>query len=217
MKKVLYSLLISLALVSAGHAAVVDFEDVWISPGTQVVYTSPVISGGFEYGIGPLNNYYKDLHINSVTSFPYNSTTVGLTHRDAVLTQVGGGAFSIQSFDFAGFPGYEGAFSVTGIFLDGGIITANITPDGLVDGIGGVADFQTFSLGSEWANLAKVYWTYSGDVFALDNFMVDGAARSNVIDTQVPEPATMLLLSFGIIGLAGVRRLNSKLPTEKKV
>ena len=97
-----------------------------------------------------------DLHVNSVTSFPYNGTTIGLTHCDAVLTQDGGGAFSIRSFDFAGFPGYEGSFSVTGYFFEGGTITANFTPDGLVDGIGGVADFQTFSLGSEWTNLAKV-------------------------------------------------------------
>lgn len=207
MKKVwLYSLILFLALVGVGHAAVVDFEDVGVISGAQVVYTSPVVSGGFEYGIGPLNNYYNDLHINSVTSFPYNGTTVGLTHSDAVLTQVGGGAFSIQSFDFAGFPGYEGSFCVKGSFLEGGTITANFTPDGSVDGIGGVADFQTFSLGSEWTNLTKVYWIYSGDVFALDNFRVDGYARQNVINTQVPEPATMLLLGFGIIGLAGVRR-----------
>lgn len=51
--------------------------------------------------------------------------------------------------------------------------------------------------------LAKLYWAYSGDVFALDNFTVGAAARLNVIETRVPELTTMLLLSFGIIGLAG--------------
>ena len=176
-----------------------------VAPGTQLNPASGVgvVSGGFEYTPGP-NNFsgFDDLHItNQETFWSFNGTTIGGSHDDVVLTKVGGGTFSLQSFDFAGFPGGEMPFSVVGTYADTTTITQNFSPDGLLDGPGGVDDFQTFTMVGVWSNLVAVTWNHTGagtvsGLFALDNIVVDGAAA-------VPLPSSVLM-GLGLLGGLGV-------------
>jgi hypothetical protein len=165
------------------------------------------VSGGFNYTPGPDNSSgFNDLHMgNAVSDFPYNGTTVGVSHDDVVLSRVGGGTFSISQFDFAGWPSAELPFRVVGNLFGGGQLFGSFTPDGVSDGLGGAADFQTFIFGLQWTNLVSVTWVHNGGnqgLFGLDNIVVDQEA-------PVPEPSTMLLLGTGLSAAARRRRKQS--------
>ena len=196
---------------------VVNFEDLLlpIRPmyGTENVLAPKmgVDTGGFHYKPNPASGTsFNDLHIsNAKTDSSYNGTIVAITHNEGILTKVGGGAFSLQSFDFAGFPkDKEVPFLVTGDLGGSTLITQTFYPDGKVDGkveVGGVEkvdDFQTFYLDSKWTNLKSVTWKHTGygtirsGLFALDNLVVNKYS-------VVPEPSTVTLLSLGIFFLLG--------------
>jgi PEP-CTERM motif len=170
-----------------------------------------VDTGGFRFTPGPMNGSgFNDLHISN--QFPgnsttppvdsFNGTTVGITHDDLIMTKVGDGTFSLQQFDFAGFPlNKEVPFLVTGVLENLSTITTTFFPDGKVDGVGVVADFQTFYLDSRWTNLKSVTWKHTGSgtdrgLFALDNIVVDQPKT-------IPEPSTLTLLGFGVLCLMG--------------
>lgn len=207
--------------VRATSITIVDFEDLGVNPNEPRTTMNGygVISRGFHYIPGPLIanlSNSDDLHIvNGDASFlsPYNGTTVGVTHDDVILTKVGGGAFSLQSFDFAGArTDKEVSFTVTGdrdgfpaitqtFNLIGPGCLVGCLVDGKVDGIGGAADFQTFYLNSDWTNLKSVTWTHLGygtadGRYALDNMVVDQPKT-------IPEPSTMTLLGLGTSFLLG--------------
>ena len=209
------AVVLALLFCGAGQtrAATIDFEDLVVTlavmPGTQQVLppATGVVTGGFYYTPDPLNGMsFNDLHIsNAKPDSSFNGTTVGITHNDGILTKDKGGTFSLQHFDFAGFPlNKEVPFKVTGDRADLSTITQTFGPgalDGLVDGVGGVVDFQTFSLVGDWTNLKRVRWTHTGygtitGLFALDNIVVDQYAA-------VPEPSTITLLELGILCLLG--------------
>jgi hypothetical protein len=125
---------------------------------------------------------------NSQFNYPYDGTTVAIVYVSVapgggLLTKTGGGAFSIQQFDFAGwaFALDEHDFRVMGTRAGGSTITQLFTPDGLSDGQGGVADFQTFTLAGDWTNLLQVTWQHFGGAQGLTN----GVAIDNV---RVNEP-----------------------------
>ena len=45
---------------------------------------------------------------------------------------------------------------VTGNLFGGGTVSATLTVDGICDGVGGAADFQTFTFDAAWGNLSSV-------------------------------------------------------------
>jgi len=174
-----------------------------------------ITTRGFNYTPGPLNRYgYNDLHIaNQHTTltplnvyFPYNGTTIGGTHDDVVLTHEDALPFNLFQFDFAGYMTgglvvYENQIKVIGTYAGGGTVMETFTPDGTVDGMGGVADFQTFALasGEGWYNLTSVIFEHLNGApkdlaitqgsFALDNIQVQ----------VVPELSTWLLFAAGLL------------------
>jgi hypothetical protein len=212
---VLVLLLWGVEQARATAITIVDFEDLGVMYGKRLDILpagTAVTTGGFLFTPGPINNFgpidnrFNDLHISN--QFPgdsFNGTTVGITHDDLIMTKVGGGTFSLQSFDFAGFPlNKEVPFLVTGAVLgDPTPIIQTFTPNGLVDGnaVPAVADFQTFYLDNNWTNLKSVTWKHTGSgtdrgLFALDNLVVDKPMT-------VPEPSTVTLLGLGMLCLLG--------------
>jgi hypothetical protein len=202
----LYALLLAGASISA-QAATITFDDLGVAPGDQLNPAAGVgvVSFGFNYTPGPNNaSGFNDLHMDNGLIGPANGTTIGGSHDDVVLTQVGGGTFSLQGFDFAGFAGGEVPFTVVGSYFGGGSIIAAFTPDGISDNLGPLVDFQHFTLGPGWSNLTAVTWNHTGagtvqGAFYLDNIEVDAA---------VPEPMSLLLLGTGLgaMRLAARRR-----------
>ena len=74
------------------------------------------------------------------------------------MTKVGGAAFSLIGFDFAGWTAAEVPFTV--------------------HAGRGLPDFQTFTVNGNWTNLSSVVWQHSGagttqGLFALGNIRVD--------------------------------------------
>lgn len=115
----------------------------------------------------------------------------------------GGQPFSLTSFDgtelfvnaaaaaVGGFPN-AGYINVLGNLSGGGTVNAQFTLDGIIDGAGGAADFQTFVLPGTFVNLASV--TFSGA-------QVTGApgaiALDNINTGVIPAPGALLLGGIG--------------------
>jgi len=102
--------------------------------------------------------------------------------------------FSFLSVDLAEFGTlYQTPLIVrfVGYRFDSSIVTTDLTTDGIIDGTGPLADFQTFFFGPEWSGLSRVEIPNSG--WSLDNLVV-----------SIPEAGTWVLLVLGG-ALAGCR------------
>jgi len=83
--------------------------------------------------------------------------------------------------------------SFIGYYSDGGTVTTSFTTDGIIDGTGPLADFQTFNFNSkDWSNLSRVEIPSYG--WSLDNLVV-----------TVPEPGVFSLFGLGTFGMIARR------------
>ena len=168
---------------------IVDFEDYGLPPGEVIDFGSGETwtSGGIAFTPGPIPDDNESHVGNAVEFWGYNGTHVGVWHHDMVLTREGGGAFTLESFDFSGFPtGFEVPFTVT---AQPGNVVASFSPDGLVDGLGGVEDFETFFLPAGFANITSATWDHTGGgtligLVAIDNISVPGQPCLADIDSS---------------------------------
>jgi len=103
-----------------------------------------------------------------------------------------GSDFGLVSVDLAEWStAYPEAVTVpfVGYRRDGSTVTASFTTDGIMDGTGPLADFQTVYFGPEFAGVYRVRIPAYG--WSLDNLVV-----------SIPEPGTSTLLAIGAVLVA---------------
>jgi hypothetical protein len=171
MKHVLTLVACACTLYAAGtaHAALLTFND----PGVITIDNNTGVATYTEAGykvVGPATSY---LTLDSALVGGFDSTAFSLMSLD-------GGAFALQSFDFAFYDlGLApGILSVVGLRNGAQVISTSVslTQPGSV----------FFSTGSAWANVTQV--SFSADSgFSLDNI------------SAVPEPGTFALAASALL------------------
>lgn len=193
---ILGSLVFALPLVASqsASAAGVDFEDKGIPLNTQKdPNPASVTSGGFRFV-----SEEDHLHIGSEQFWAYNGSTVLTAHYDVIFARTDSSLFSLASLDLAGFPtSSEGTIQVIGTFADSSTISTTFTLDGVVDGSAGRIDFETFSLGVDWVNLASARIVNTDPNANQGLFSVDNI---NIIPVPEPQTYAMLLAGLGLLG-----------------
>lgn len=206
------------ALAFNAHAAVIDFEDV-----AENIESTNEISRGFRFvannagAIYVTNGAACDPPCASNGTRTLTAAGVLLGYADEVtVTRAAGGDFRLTSLDAAGlfpipFLADNAALIAYQGLLDGMVVTSGaLTLDLIVDGPGGVADFQTFILSG--AVVDTFIFTGMGSVtgnngFTLDNLVVELVDGGGGPDPgEVPEPGTMALAALGFIGMSLARR-----------
>ena len=139
-------------------------------------------------GIATLNSYWRDLDL----ALEHNGITVQLTQSPR--TDGVEGIFNVTFDDDAASPlSYAGP----PIYWD--------TPEdrsGSYQPVGSLSEFNGSDLAGDWVLSLRDETQWADGVTDLLSWSINGT-----IDTaSVPEPATMLLLGSGLIGLAGFRR-----------
>ena len=142
------------------------------------------------------------------TDYANNGTQVGFVHNGSFtlnLNSVAGDTFELTSFFGAEF-WRNGTANASTITLSatteyGDLITEVFALDNMLDGPGGVADFQKFYVSDAFQNLTSAKFVGNG-AFSIDDIYGVTATEPQ----PVPEPSTLVIFSLAIIGL-GARRM----------
>jgi hypothetical protein len=131
-------------------------------------------------------------------SYPENGTTYLQTSFGDSLTFsfTDGSLFNLLSVDLAEYSTVvPEAVTVQfiGYYANGSTILQSFTTDGIIDGTGPLADFQTFYFSAAWTGLSRV--EVPGYGWSMDNVVVG-----------IPEPSTPALLLLGLPWLARLLR-----------
>lgn len=134
--------------------------------------------------------------------FPRNGTAYlfGSFTYSLAASSLGGQRFGVVSVDLVEFSTlYQTPLTVqfVGYRPDGSTVTTSFVTDGVIDGAGPLADFQTFFFDSQFADVVRVEVPTFG--WSLDN----------IVFSQIPEPATGALLFVGGLLLWAVRSRKS--------
>ena len=137
-----------------------------------------MVSGGLFSRVGP--GYLTDAQNGTA----YLRAALGDT---LTFSFTNGSVFNLTAVDLAEYSTVV-PDAVTVHFIgyrqDGSTVTTDLTTDGIIDGTGPLADFQTFTFGPEFSGLTRVEIPTYG--WSLDNLVV-----------TIPEPSTWALLLLG--------------------
>lgn len=198
--------------MSSAQAAILDFNSLvvntWFHLGGTLQPDGWTINDeGFAIAnttTSPFQGIVADSNLTCGPSCPDNDTNYLLSHGAGFkLTPLSGDTFSLSSFD-AGEAhltlNYASAIQVIGTLIGGGTVVNTFTLDGINDGTGSLADFQTFNL-TGFNNLTSVNFqpiAGRGIFFSIDNL--------NVTTTTIPEPVSVFLIAMGLVGIGLSRR-----------
>lgn len=197
------ALRVSAAFMALSAGTVTTAQTITFEGQANTIYTSPITRSGFVIG-NTADSFVEHFHEIDSTGFSLTSNGTGVLLNDVdtkiFLEAVGGGPFSLASFDIAtSGPSNNGglSFIATGYLNN---LVVGTTTGALTN------QFVTFS---GFANVDRIVFDGAGVVggqgggFELDNFVLN-----STITAAVPEPSTwaMMLIGFGAIGASMRRR-----------
>ncbi len=117
------------------------------------------------------------------------------------------GLHSVDLSEFSILYDFPRTAQFVGYRLDGTIVTAEFTTDGVIDGTGPGPDFQTFHFDTRFSDLVR--FEVPTHTYALDNL---------VFFDVVPEPSvcSLLLVAGGVVGHSHIVRKRRLLRNAKK-
>jgi hypothetical protein len=197
MKKLIVTLSMLLSLMGVAgfaSASVISFDDV---PGAVSTGNNNAVPNG--YGGLNWNNMYV-LHENYYTIIENVGYANGAVSGQWVAYNgYGGMAVTSAGDDFD----FIGAY-FTAAWYDDNVVTINGFDDGVLKfTIATALSTQTpLWVAANFTSIDRLEFTTSNWQFAMDDFTFNA--------TAVPEPATLILLGLGLIGMAGLRRKSNK-------
>jgi hypothetical protein len=199
MKKIVLALAVAMFAqgyaVQSSAATVLTFEQL-ASPADNFSIGRTYMEQGFELDDITTTSAFGFATWGSSNMF-FSGSTALMNNNDAgitKLTQVGGGAFQLNSIDLTVlYPGYTGdgnvAVTFTGTKLDSSTVSQTFAVN---DGAP-----QTFTF-SGFTNLASVTWADNATYHQFDNV--------NIAPVPEPETYAMFLAGLGLMGFAARRR-----------
>lgn len=231
LRQVWLSLLLTVALSSGSAVAytvTIDFERATTSPSGSVNNGNPYIEDGFALSTPNrgINVFEDGWQSNRGAS---NGTNYGNIYEnfqyvaDLILTRRDRRSFALRSIDvaelfqlqdYAASSNVE-SVAITGFLTSGNTVSAAFNLDGVIDGLGGVEDFETILFDDYWGDLTKAVFNARpieqsrfGVYFAFDNIVVGSQVPvppKEDPETNVPSPASIVLLGLGLIALRLMR------------
>lgn len=176
---------------SASALVIMDFESAYR------VDSQRIVQGEFEIDMDGPFGFMKLASPRPITAEPQNGTKyVQMSTQfryPAVLSARDNSLFDLFSIDLGE---YSSAYRIprtstfTGYTSMGRILTQLFTVDGYFDGLGGLADYETFFFDDRWRSLSRVEF---GFVHTFDNISLQTSTTSSV-----PGPGTLVLVLLGL-------------------